>query len=151
MQDIAAIPENVPNPHIRQLLSPTAPVTFVYLPAIQEEQPLPGSKYVPGRQAVVGNTVGRAVGGNVGRELGSAEGSGVGRAVGIRVGREVGSGDGGKVGSGELQSLSSSKLPALVPLVVPHGHAVQSSPDPRSSVEYVPSGHSPQSLDADAQ
>ena len=70
----------------------------------------------------------------------------VGRAVdGAIVGAAL------TVGAGVLQSLSSSKLPASLPLVVPHGHAVQSSPDPRSSAEYVPSGHNPQSLDADAQ
>ena len=50
-----------------------------------------------------------------------------------------------------LQSLSSSKSVATLPLVVPQGQVVQLSPEPSSDELYVPSGHTAQSEEAEAQ
>ena len=50
-----------------------------------------------------------------------------------------------------LQSLSSSKSVATLPLVVPQGQVVQLSPEPSSDELNVPSGHTAQSEEAEAQ
>ena len=63
----------------------------------------------------------------------------------------VGTGVGSEDGAGVLQSLSSSKSVASLPLVVPQGQVVQLSPEPSSDELNVPSGHTAQSEEAEAQ